>query len=32
MIAFTRLGDGDRAGELFSLLNPSIMLRRGLHK
>jgi cyclic beta-1,2-glucan synthetase len=34
MIAFTMLGDGDRAGELFSLLNPinHASTRAGLHK
>lgn len=34
MIAFTMLGDGDRGGELFSLLNPinHASTRAGLHK
>jgi cyclic beta-1,2-glucan synthetase len=34
MIAFALLGDGDRAGELFSLLNPinHASTRAGLHK
>ncbi len=34
MIAFTALGDGERAGELFSLLNPinHASTRAGLHK
>ena len=34
MMAFTMLGDGDRAGELFSLLNPinHASTRAGLHK
>jgi cyclic beta-1,2-glucan synthetase len=34
LIAFARLGDGDRAGELFSLLNPinHASTRAGLHK
>jgi cyclic beta-1,2-glucan synthetase len=34
LIAFTALGDGDRAGELFSLLNPinHASTRAGLHK
>jgi cyclic beta-1,2-glucan synthetase len=34
LIAFTMLGDGDRAGELFSLLNPinHASTRAGLHR
>jgi cyclic beta-1,2-glucan synthetase len=34
LIAYARLGDGDRAGELFSLLNPinHASTRAGLHK
>jgi len=34
MIAFTMLGDGDKAGELFALLNPinHASTRAGLHK
>lgn len=34
LIAFTMLGDGDRAGELFALLNPinHASTRAGLHK
>lgn len=34
LIAYARLGEGDRAGELFSLLNPinHALTRAGLHK